>query len=985
MIKSGQRYSHFIFAGCLVAVLTWKGQEALTYSLNWDPGPAPEPGLLFTAQDSLAWASIAAHDKTFAERPANEKNVIDVFDKLVYQALLEKCRGNAPGSQAHFQRAELAADYFGKFFDNPLLSEYVRFYGSMAGDALKAKLVAERFYFRGYESFNQGKFAEAENALDLCRRLYAEIQDAKRTADIAFLLAFAAFAKHDYSRCLDLALAALDKANAGNWIWQIKWLHWLMGEVYCNLSKYGQARSEFGISLNLAESGKDTLFIARVYERLGVTFWRQGDLLQALHAVQRSQLLSRQIRNQYAEINSLILLGIINRGLGNYAEASQWYEKAYELNQTLAQRHLNSVIASNRAFLCIELGDWERALDLQMKALQSEKAEPNPLVRYLVTYYSNIGLIYSNLHDHPKALEYQKLALRELEKTTGAGAEEALAYLRMGDAYRAMGQRQETENCYQTALAIAECTKETAPQVLGLLGLSSFYRDERKFNQALTLQKQAAKLAQQTQSPDLEWNAAFELGKTYEALQFIDLAQSAYERALEKVEISRTKISSDTLRTSFFACKQDVYDRLMLLSLDAKNDPEAALHLSEQSRARTMLDIMGERFSKTGLIPRLADLQSLMTPEMVFVEYKLLPDKLLVWVVKKNGLEVVSVSLSRQELTQLVQDFLVAIGASGFEKFRKRFSENPQRLFKESSSLGERLYSHLVAPIEKHLSDRDVIYFIPDDVLHYLPFAALTVPGADSRQFLLEKYKIAYMPSLNVYNYLAKRQNNKPVRSTAKILVIGNPTGDLGNSEKEAQSIAELFATPQILLRAQAGKQEVINCLQSDIDYFHFAGHCRLNTKSPMYSALLLSENSSLKPLPKYDADGTNGVIHNGMLTVQELLNFSLEHIELVTLSACETALGKLFKGEGMMGFNHALLGNGIATLVSTLWKVDDRFSAELMQRFYYNLSTGKYGKLEALRQAQLDKIAWCRHDNVVKYPFPYYWASYILSGMTQQ
>jgi len=986
MSRTVRHCCQLVFGGCLVAVLSWRGQSSLIYPLPWDPSSTVEAGLLFSSQDSLAWAHIASHDKAFAQPSANDKQVITVFDKLVYHALLEKCRGNVSGSQAYFQRAELTAGYFNEFFDNPILLRAMRFLDGLAGDDLKIKLTAEHFFYQGDELFYQkGEYTEAANAFNVCHRLYAEIQDTKRAIETEFHLASVALTQGEYSRCHDLAMVALKKATTENYDQMIGWLHWVIGESYRYLSKYDDAISEFNVTLDLAEARKDTILIMRAYERLGVTFWRQGNLLKALEAVRHAQLLSQQIRNQRAEINCLVVLGVINRGLGNFAQANQCYEKAYDLNRTVAKPHLNSVIATNWAFLYIELGDWEHALDLQVKALQSEQAEPAPIIRYLVTYYSNIGLIYSNLHDHQKALEHQKLALRELKKIQSAAFEEALTYLRMADSYRELEQRREAESCYRTALAIAEGSKEAASQVLCLLGLSNFYRDEGELSQALELQKRALKLAQQTQSPDLEWNAAFALGKTYEALHAIELAHSAYESALKKVEVSRTKISADTLRTSFFASKQDVYDRLILLLLEAENDSESALHYSEQSRARTMLDMMGERFSKTNFvseIPRLADLQPLMSTEMVFVEYKLLSDKLIIWVAKKDGLEVATVSVSRQALSQLVQEFLQAIGASDFERFRKLYIKDPRRLFKESSLLGERLYSHLVAPIQEYLSPNDVIYFIPDDILHYLPFAALTVTSTNPSQFLLEKYKIAYMPSLAVYNYLAKRRTDDLPRHPLKILAIGNPTADLDNSEKEAQSIAALFTTPQILIRAQANKQAVVNGLRSDIDYFHFAGHCRINTKSPMHSALLLFGNATIKPPPKHDADGTNGMTDDGMLTVQELLHFSLEHIELATLSACETALGKLFQGEGMMGFNHAMLGSGIATLVSSLWKVDDRFAAELMQRFYNYLATEKYTKLDALRQAQLDVIAWCREDNVVKYPFPYFWASYILNGM---
>lgn len=984
MSQIGRYRSQLIFSGCLVIVLSWQGQGALTYSFDWDPGPAVGTNLLFSAQDSLTLARIASNNKTFAELPASDNHVIKVFDKLVYHALLEKCRGNAPGSVAYFYRADSAACYFNDLFDRPFLSQALRFYQSLAGDNLKTKLTAERFYYRGYELFCQGKLTEAEKVFQICRQLYTELQDAKRATETVFHLASVALTQKDYPRCCNLAISILDQAAAEKYDLLTKWLHWLLGMAQVNLSNYEEAKNQFNITLKLADFSKDTLLSAWTYEQLGTAFRRQGDFPKALEAVHRSQHLNHWLRDQNLEKSSLILLGMIYHQLGNYSEADQSYEKAYELNRMSGRPGLSAVIATNRAYLYIDLGEWDRALDLQRQAIDEE---PSPQSASQIIRFSNMGLIYSKLNDHKNALKYQELALQTHQKTQGPLFDEAWIHLRMADSYRELGQAQEAEKEYQTALNISERTKGTVTHILALLGLGNLSQERKDFDRSLALKNQALKLAQQTQSPELEWNASFALGRTYEALNEIDNAQRAYENALEKVETSRTKISADTSRMSFFATKQDVYDRLAALHLETKKDAETALHYSERSRARTMLDLMGERFLQTPFvcdIPRLAELQSLMTPEMVFVEYKLLPDKFFIWVVKKESLKVATVSVPRDTLARLVREFLEAIGASNFEHFRERYAKEAPVLFKQSLQLGERLYGYLVAPVAQSLSSSQTIYFVPDGILYYLPFAALSVPETGRRQFLIEKYKTAFMPSLTVYRFLAERRREQRSPSSPNMLAIGNPTGDLWSSEKEAKSVAGLFSASQILLRAQATKRAVLDGLRSPITYFHFAGHCRINEKNPMYSALLLSNNQTIGPLHHEAGKGTNGMSDDGMLTVYDLLNCSLDHVELATLSACETALGKLSRGEGMMGLSQVLLGSGIPTLVSSLWKVDDRNSAELMEHFYQYLVNEKYNKLEALRQAQLDKIAWCGRDKMIKYPFPYFWASYILNGMAQ-
>jgi len=982
--KSGRMDAQIVFLGCLCAVLTWSGQDTFFYySSSWAPNKPTVSSLLFSHQDSLLFSRLTADDNSVSKEVILEKQIINIFDKLIYHALLEKSRGNISLSQAHFGRAVQLASYAGQSFNDALLIRATRFYKNLKDDHQKFKLIADNFSYQGNELLHQRKLNEVKGIFKTSHQLYAKIHDTRKFIDTAFQLAQTALLQGDYIECDKLTALALDMAYRENYDWQIRRLHCLNGENNLALSNYNKAEQEFHFTLQLAEAKRDTACAARVYDRLGVTLWRQGNFLKALEAVQRSQLLSYHIHDLRAEINSLILLGMINQELGNYTEAGQWYQNAYDANQRSKQPHLSSVIATNLAFLYIELGDWEQALELQARALQNELDEPEPLVRYLVTYYSNLGLIYSNLRDHHKALEYQKLALRELERIDSAISEEALAYLRMANSYSALEQKRDAERCYKTALSLSESTKETAAQILCLLGLSGFYREREEFERALPLQKQALNLAAQTQSPDLEWNAELELGKTYYALNEIDHAQQAYESALEKVEKSRTKISADAWKMSFFAARQEVYDRILLLHLKARRDTRTALYYSERSRARLILDMMGERShggAPTVLdAPILADVQTAMNSGVTFVEYKVLPNQIVVWAIKKDTLHSAVISVPMHELATVIQDFLNSIGASELEAFRARYAKEPQRLFETSLSIGERLYKILITPIEKYLSPQETIYIIPDDVLHYLPFAALSTSG----KFLLEKYKIAYIPSLSIYRQLTKRQNDlAQLGEPPKVFIIGNPTEDLDNSENEAKVIAGLFKGSQLRLRSQAIKSVVMNDLQSQVDYFHFAGHCQINEKNPMRSALLLFGHHRAKGL--FASNGNEPVDDEGMLTVQDLMNCSVAHIELATLSACETALGKILKGEGMTGFNHALLGSGISTLVLSLWKINDRHSADLMENFYRYLVTGSYTKLEALRQAQLDKIAWCRNDDVIKYPFPYFWASYILNGMIQ-
>ena len=981
MFKLVQHRERFVFVGCLIVIFFLQPHGTLIGTVNWMPVTRIAP-LLFSAEDSTALAFIKSQEKTFTKGEVNDKQLIAVFDKLIYYTLLERYRNNLVDSQIYFNQANQVGLFFQRTFNDHLLMRAIDFYKHMRNFDIKSKILADNLYYRGYELLQQRKLNEGSNYLRSGHQLYSKIYDTRKMIDISFDLANTALQQNNYKMCESVAVQALSVALREKYDWQIRRLRLLLGENYLALCNYDRAKLELENALSLAKVYRDTLLLSRGYERLGVTFWRQGEFVKALESVEYSYYLSQQSHNQRAKLNCLILLGMINQELGKYAEAEKYYKNAYDFNLLLLQPHLSSVIATNLAFLYIELGDWKQALELQEQAIQYELTETEPLVRYLATYYSNLGLIYWNLGNQKKALEYQMVALQELKRIHSAISEETLTHLRMGYSYSKLGQKEEAKLCFQKALALSESTGEATNQVFCLLGLGDFYRDKEDFEQTLTLQQRALQLARETKSPELEWNSAIELGKTYSRLKEFELAEQAYECALRLVEKSRTRISTDIFKMSFFAAKQEVYDRIISLQWNTKFDTLAALIYSEHSRARMILDMMNAYSNRATVfdttIFTAAHLQVAMrTENAIFIEYKILPDKIIVWVVDNNKLYAANIDVSIVELSSFVQDFLNSIGANNFEAFKLQYAKDPTNLFNQSLLKGERLYTILIRPIERYLSPQKTIYIIPDDLLYSVPFAALSTSGT----FLLEKYKIAYIPSLAAYIRLLKINNPKSMaRHAPKVLVVGNPTGDLDAAENEAKFIASLFESTQLIIGAQAEKSVIEAHLQKDFNYFHFAGHCIINSKAPMQSALLLSKKVAKKTLSMFDTKD-NEIVYNDRLTVEDLLNRQMGHIELVTLSACETALGRFLKGEGMMGFTHALLGSGISTLVSSLWKINDKNSAELMKNFYYYLATDRCTKLEALRKAQLNNIAWCRNDKVVKYPFPYFWASFILSG----
>jgi CHAT domain-containing protein len=165
--------------------------------------------------------------------------------------------------------------------------------------------------------------------------------------------------------------------------------------------------------------------------------------------------------------------------------------------------------------------------------------------------------------------------------------------------------------------------------------------------------------------------------------------------------------------------------------------------------------------------------------------------------------------------------------------------------------------------------------------------------------------------------------------------------------------VASLSPKSEVYLKEPATKRRAIS-LGPAFEMLHFAVHAEFNEDDPLASALLLA------------ADGKD----DGRLKVGEIFSLNL-NAGMIVLSACETGLSKLSNGDELVGLTRAFIYAGTPSIVTTLWKVNDRSSYELMREFYRQLKAGK--KSEALRQAQLKTMK--------EFPEPFYWAAYQLTG----
>jgi CHAT domain-containing protein len=367
-------------------------------------------------------------------------------------------------------------------------------------------------------------------------------------------------------------------------------------------------------------------------------------------------------------------------------------------------------------------------------------------------------------------------------------------------------------------------------------------------------------------------------------------------------------------------------------------DSAHAFDLSERSRARALLDEVRDRSKLqpgvASTVPLVA-LQTQLQPDERVVEFHALPDRLLVWVIGKDGIREQSYPIPRKDLVRLV------------DAFRQSIIDGRRSAVGAAEQLGELLIKPLNLPADARL------IVVPNGPLHYLPFQALRVDG----HYLIETHAVSVTPSISIAMQLIQRGNVVQRTLTA----FGNPDVApqyaLPGSEAEVKSLASAFPGTQLFLHGDATKSR-FEAIAGETSLIHIAAHAQADTIDPLYSRILLASE--------------NGKVN--FLEAHEVLDLNLDKVSLVTLSACESGLGRVADGDEVLGFTRSFLAAGTSGLIVSLWPVSDDATKLLMSTLYAELAKGTDVQV-AMQRAQLAVL----HTKGMDHPF--FWAPFNVIG----
>lgn len=493
---------------------------------------------------------------------------------------------------------------------------------------------------------------------------------------------------------------------------------------------------------------------------------------------------------------------------------------------------------------------------------------------------------------------------------------------------------------------------------------------------------------------DIYWLLLAELAALWAHEGHTEKALDYYRRAIDIIELHRGSINTEASKIGFVGDKQGVYAAIVHLAGVLKR-PDIALEYMERAKSRALVDLLASRDEEKPVLAGKTDEEQRVLTKIRSAQERTqlqLPNdpsvrepgsaRMLaaqeITQQKAQTPELASLvsvtSLSFNELEKLVgadetlieyfvfgnelhiaairsdQKRLLTVPAGQLEADIRAFRQEVKDLAAYPSPLANRLYQQLIAPFADLLGKNSLL-IVPHGPLHYLPFAALH----DGRNSLVSQRPLRVLPSGSVQKFIRTTQSGKP----NKMLILGNPdlgraSLDLPSAEVEAKGLAEMLPGSTMAVR-KAASETFFKSIAPQHAYIHIASHGQFRADDALGSRLLLA------------ADQYN----DGSLTVRELYGIRL-HAELVTLSACETGLGKSLSGDDIVGLTRGFLYAGSSNVVASLWEVDDDATSLLMKSFYTKLAEGRTKKA-ALREAQLLLAK--------THPQPVFWAPFYLTG----
>ena len=861
----------------------------------------------------------------------------------------------------------------------------------------------------------------------------------------------------EYPKALDYYQQALaihkqidNKAGVGTTLNNI-------GLVYDELGEYPKALDYYQQALAIHKQVDNKAGVGTTLNNIGEVYRSLGEYPKALDYHQQALAIHKQIGDKSGEGTTLNNIGEVYRSLGEYPKALDYYQQALAIHKQIGDKANIGTNLNNIGSVYLNLGEYPKALNYYQQTLAIDKEIDNKAG--VATTLNNIGSVYRSLEEYPKALDYYQQALaiyKQVRNKLGEG----YIFLNIGNVYLYLEEYPKALDYYQQSLAIRKQVGDKAGEGTTLNNIGKVYSNLGEYTKALNYYQQSLAISKQVGDKAVEAKTLNNMGLLLKAQKQPKLAIVFYKQSVSTYEQIRKQLRSlpKQQQESYTKTVADTYrylanllisqDRILeaqqvldLLKVQELNDyltqvrgsnqklvilkPEEEI-LKKYNQLQTSAIALGQELTKLYKIPentrtqaqkqRIAELVKLQAElNKQFNEFgqskdvvaqldqlsrqaqkmavdlsdldglrddlKRLNAVMLYPLILEDRLELIvttpdspplrrTVNVKRSELNQVITEFRQAL-------------QNPGS---DAKTPAKKLYSWLIKPLENDLkqSQAKTIIYAPDGQLRYIPLSALH----DGEQWLVQRLNINNITAKSLTDFTAKPQPQPRVLAGAfvegnyNIQVIGDNYRFQGlpYAGKEVENLTKLLPKTTKLIDKEFNKEDT-TVKMNEYNIVHLATHAAFVPGDASKSFILFGDG--------------------GIADLKEIGNWTLNNVDLVVLSACQTGIGGKFgNGEEILGLGYQFQSRGVRATIASLWKVSDDGTQLLMNGFYNVLKQQKITKAEALRQAQIALITddysavggkrggllvEGNGDDIKQYDsklqHPYYWAPFILIG----
>ncbi|KJR41673.1 repeat containing protein [Candidatus Magnetoovum chiemensis] len=689
-----------------------------------------------------------------------------------------------------------------------------------------------------------------------------------------------------------------------------------LSNAYQSLGKYDDAVNLIqNEALPIADKSTNDALKAKTFNQAGSVYLSSGNTEEAERQFNKALELSRKLANKELEASTLNNMGNLYSYQKLYDKAIEQYTQSAEIAHSIGDAELTAKALINASLVYIKQEKLANAKDNLVKAqtilstLNDTRFKSFALINISQSLYNLCG------KDNEGISECTKLS------------------------YNALAAAQKTAQNTNDSLALSYS--------LGYMG--KLYENDKRYEEALTLTRQAAFEAQKTEANQALYLWQWQTGRLLNQIGDINGAALAYTQTINTLDSIREAVSKPCplcVKGSFREDVEPIYyelsDIYLKKSETAKDEKEKQQYLFD---ARDTIELMKsaevrEYFNDAcvdanqGKITKL-DTISKTTSVVYAISF---PERLEVLVTYPSGIKRYTINVSYDDYTNTVNNF------------RKMLEKRTTRQYRTYS---EKLYKLLIEPIEADLKSYkiDTLVFVPDRALRTVPMSALY----NGKEFLINKYAIATTLGLNLTDPKKVKQEGtdvliagltEAVQNYSPLVSVPYEIEGIETIYKSAVLQDQTYIVPNVGQKLEAAPFSIV----------HIATHGEFSNDSGKSFLLTYDGKLTMDDLDKFIKTS----------------KFRKDPLELLTLSACQTAAGDDRAALGLAGVS---IKAGARSALATLWSVNDQATSSLILEFYKQLSAGSLSKAQALQKAQLSLI------NNRQYTHPYFWSAFLLIG----